>query len=213
MRYAGAQRLTKILPMAIAVNLKGLDGVMVAINKTIKEAEAGTSKALLTFAKAVEKDAKATLQHGSGGRPTSNTGHLANSIVGTVTGLEAKITVTANYAAYIEFGTRKFAAKYVATLPQDWASYAATFKGKGGGTLDQFIQDIMQWVRQKGVGGIQTKSGNVSESKDSLAAMQSAAYAIALNILQNGIRAQPYLFPSVVKNTPALIENIKKVFE
>jgi len=39
--------------------------------------------------------------------------------------------------------------------------------------------------------------------------MQSAAYAIALNILQNGIRAQPYLRPAVEANTPKLIENIK----
>lgn len=200
--------------MAIAVNLKGLDGAMVAINKTIKEAEAGTVKALDKFQDSVVKGAKAQLQHGTGGfGPTSNNGHLAGSISGSVTGMQAKIVVASNYAAYIEFGTRKFAAKYVATLPSDWKTYAATFKGKGGGTLDQFIQDIMEWVRQKGIGGLKTKSGNVSESKDSLAAMQSAAYAIALNILQNGIRAQPYLYPAVVKNTKPLIDDIKKIFE
>lgn len=200
--------------MAIAVNLKGLDGLMVAINKTIKEAETGTVKALDKFQSNVVKDAKAQLQHGTGGfGPTSNTGQLAGSISGSVIGMQAKIVVASNYAAYIEFGTRKFAAKYVATLPPDWKTYAATFKGKGGGTLDQFIQDIMEWVRQKGIGGLKTKSGNVSESKDSLAAMQSAAYAIALNILQNGIRAQPYLYPAVVKNTKPLIDDIKKVFE
>lgn len=191
--------------MPITINLKGLDGLMVAINKTVKEAEAGTSKALLTFAKAVEKDAKTNAP--------ANEGNLRNSINGSVTGLQAKVVVTANYAAYLEFGTRKFAAKYVATLPPDWKSYAATFKGKGGGTMDQFIQDIMQWVQQKGIGGLKTKSGNVSGSKDSLAAMQSAAYAIALNILQNGIRAQPFLYPAVVKNEPKLIADIKKVFE
>ena len=191
--------------MPIAINLKGLEGLMVAVEKTIKEAEAGTHKALVTFAKDVERDAKRAAP--------ANEGVLRNSIVGTVIGMQAKVTVTANYAAYLEFGTRKFAAKYVATLPPDWKAYAATFKGKGGGTLDQFIQDIMQWVQQKGIGGLKTKSGNTSGSRDSLAAMQSAAYAIALNILQNGIRAQPFLYPAVTKNTPALIENIKKVFE
>lgn len=199
--------------MPIAVKLTGIDGLMTAINKTIAQAEKETNIALNKFSDNVVKDAKTQLQRGSGRGPTSNTGNLANSITGAVTGNQAKITVTANYAAYIEFGTRKFAAKYVATLPQDWKTYAATFKGKGGGTLDEFIQDIMQWVRQKGIGGRLTKSGNVSESKDSLSDMQSAAYAIALNILQNGIRAQPFLYPAVVKNTPILIADIKKIFE
>lgn len=191
--------------MAIKIDMKGLDGIMVAINKPIKEAEAGTHKALVTFAKAVEKDAKRDAP--------ANEGNLRNSIVGTVSGLQAKVTVTANYAAYLEFGTRKFAAKYVATLPPDWKAYAATFKGKGGGTFDEFIQDIMQWVRVKGIGGIQTKSGATSTSKSSLDAMQQAAYAIALNILQNGIRPQPFLFPAVQRHTPKLIDDIKKVFE
>lgn len=189
----------------IAIKLTGLDGLMVAVNKTVAETEAQTHKALVTFAKNVETDAKRAAP--------ANEGNLRNSIVDTVTGLQAKVTVTANYAAYLEFGTRKFAARYVATLPQDWKTYAATFKGKGGGTMDQFIQDIMQWVQQKGIGGIKTKSGNVSGSKDSLSAMQSAAYAIALNILQNGIRAQPFLYPAVVKHTPKLITDIKAVFD
>lgn len=199
--------------MSIAIKLTGIDGLMASIDKTIKQVNDGTHKALGTFAKNVETTAKSTLNTG---RPpfgaTSNTGALANSITGDVQDFTATIVVRANSGAYIEFGTRKFAAKYVATLPQDWATYAAEFRGKGGGTMDQFIQDIMQWVQQKGIGGLQTKSGNVSTSKNSLAAMQSAAYAIALNILQNGIRAQPFLYPAVKEHTPALIENIKKAF-
>ena len=191
--------------MAIAVSLKGLDGFMASVNKTIAEAEAGTIKALDKFQSNVVADAKRAAP--------ANEGNLRNSISGSVTGTQAKIVVTANYAAYLEFGTRKFAASYVATLPADWQAYAATFKGKGGGTMDQFIQDIMQWVRAKGIGGIKTKSGNVSESKSSLDAMQQAAYSIALYILRNGIRAQPYLYPSVVKHTPTLVTDIKKVFE
>lgn len=190
--------------MAIAVKLKGIDGMIVSLNKTIATAEKETRVALSTFSNAVVKSAKE--------RAPANEGYLRNSISGSVPGFQAKIVVTANYAAYLEFGTRKFAAKYVATLPADWKAYAATFKGKGGGTLDQFIQDIMQWVRQKGIGALKTKSGNVSESKSSLDAMQSTAYAIALNILRNGIRAQPYLYPSVTDHTPKLIEDIKKAF-
>lgn len=188
----------------LSIKLNGLDNLIATVEKTAKRAEAETKVALTKFAKNTETEAKRLAP--------ANEGRLRNSINGTVDGFTAKITVTADYAAYLEFGTRKFAARYVATLPQDWQSYAATFRGKGGGTFDQFIQDIIQWVRQKGIGGLKTKSGRTSESKSSLDAMQQAAYAIALNILQNGIRPQPFVYPAVTKNTPVLEADIKKVF-
>ena len=188
----------------LSIKLNGLDNLIATVEKTAKRAESETKVALTKFAKNTETEAKRLAP--------ANEVRLSNSINGTVDGFTAKITVTADYAAYLEFGTRKFAARYVATLPQDWQSYAATFRGKGGGTFDQFIQDIMQWVRQKGIGGLKTKSGRTSESKSSLDAMQQAAYAIALNILQNGIRPQPFVYPAVTKNTPVLEADIKKVF-
>jgi len=188
----------------LSIKLNGLDNLIATVEKTAKRAESETKVALTKFVKNTETEAKRLAP--------ANEGRLRNSINGTVDGFTAKITVTADYAAYLEFGTRKFAARYVATLPQDWQSYAATFRGKGGGTFDQFIQDIMQWVRQKGIGGLKTKSGRTSESKSSLDAMQQAAYAIALNILQNGIRPQPFVYPAVTKNTPVLEADIKKVF-
>ena len=188
----------------LSIKLNGLDNLIATVEKTAKRAESETKVALTKFAKNTETEAKRLAP--------ANEARLRNSINGTVDGFTAKITVTADYAAYLEFGTRKFAARYVATLPQDWQSYAATFRGKGGGTFDQFIQDIMQWVRQKGIGGLKTKSGRTSESKSSLDAMQQAAYAIALNILQNGIRPQPFVYPAVTKNTPVLEADIKKVF-
>ena len=187
----------------LSIKLNGLDNLIATVEKTAKRAESETKVALTKFAKNTETEAKRLAP--------ANEGRLRNSVNGTVDGFTAKITVTADYAAYLEFGTRKFAARYVATLPQDWQSYAATFRGKGGGTFDQFIQDIMQWVRQKGIGGLKTKSGRTSESKSSLDAMQQAAYAIALNILQNGIRPQPFVYPAVTKNTPVLEADIKKV--
>ena len=188
----------------LSIKLNGLDNLIATVEKTAKRAESETKVALTNFAKNTETEAKRLAP--------KNESRLWNSINGTVDGFTAKITVTADYAAYLEFGTRKFAARYVATLPQDWQSYAATFRGKGGGTFDQFIQDIMQWVRQKGIGGLKTKSGRTSESKSSFDAMQQAAYAIALNILQNGIRPQPFVYPAVTKNTPVLAADIKKVF-
>ncbi|HRI24354.1 MAG TPA: HK97 gp10 family phage protein [Ferruginibacter sp.] len=188
----------------LKIQLKGLDNLIATVEKTAKRAEVETKVALTKFAKNTETEAKRLAP--------ANEGRLRNSISGTVEGFSAKLTVTADYAAYLEFGTRKFAARYVATLPQEWKSYAATFRGKTGGSFDQFIQDIMQWVRQKGIGGLKTKSGRTSESKDSLDAMQQAAYAIAINILQNGVRPHPFVYPSVKQHIPVLEADIKKVF-
>ena len=189
----------------VTLKLEGLKGLQLHVDRSVKEAREGTYKALVTWAKNVETQAKRDAP--------ANEGKLRNSIDGSATrDLTAQVVVAADYSAYLEFGTRKFAARYVATLPTDWKAYAATFRGKGGGTLDQFIQDIMQWVRAKGIGGLQTKSGNVSTSKSSLDAMQQAAYTNALNILQNGIRPHPFLFPAVVAHTPKLEADIKKAF-
>ena len=189
---------------SIRFEIKGADAAIKRTESLVKKARENAQLALNGFGLNVERDAKRFAP--------ADEGHLRGSINSKPGNLSVTVTVGVNYGAYLEFGTRKFAAKYVATLPQDWQSYAATFRGKGGGTFDQFIQDIMQWVRQKGIGGLKTKSGRTSESKSSLDAMQQAAYAIALNILQNGIRPQPFVYPAVTKNTPALEADIKKVF-
>ncbi len=196
----------------ISIKLDGLEGLQTAISKTLKEAEAGTKKAIGTFVKAVETEAKKLAPANEGVLRNSIVGDIKNFVGTSNSTVVGTITVRANYAAYLEFGTRKFAARYVATLPADWKAYAATFKGKGGGTMAQFIQDIMQWVQQKGIGGLQTKSGNVSTSRSSQDLQQQAAYAIALNILQNGIKPHPFLYPAVVKHTPKLITDMKAVF-
>lgn len=55
-------------------------------------------------------------------------GHLRQSIFSDSSKkLAVTITVNVDYAAYVEFGTRKFAAAHVATLPPSWQQFAAQF--------------------------------------------------------------------------------------
>ncbi len=120
-------------------------------------------------------------------------GQLRGSINANFDGkLKASVTVAVNYAAYIEFGTKKFGAAYVSTLPNDWATFASQYKGSGGGSFEQFVKNITEWVRLKGI-------------------PIEAAYPIARKILRDGIKPHPYLYPAFVKTKPELIENIKKV--
>ena len=191
---------------------KGLADINKQLSALSRDVNNEASRALNKFVGDVVADAKQLVASNS-----SDEGNLLNSINpknSTPASLEAEVNVTANYAAYIEFGTRKYAAKYVASLPTEWKAYAAQFKGKGSsGSMDEFIQSIMAWVQRKGIGGLTTASGNTSGSRASLDAMQQTAYAIALNIIQNGIKAKPFLYPSVIKNLPKLTENMEKLIK
>jgi hypothetical protein len=104
------------------------------------------------------------------------------------------VQASARYAAYIEFGTRKFAAAYVSSLPADWASYAATFKGSAGGTFKEMVLSIMAWCKRKGID-------------------DKAAYPIARSIMINGIRPKPFIYPSFNAEFPLLIQDIKAIFK
>lgn len=189
----------------ITLKLNGVEAAISSFKSEGVKAEQIILKELKAFGDDIVTDAKRLAP--------KDEGHLYNSIANELKGNTLTVSVNADYAAYIEFGTKRFAAKYVATLPSDWKSYAAQFKGKGGGNYKDFVLRIMKWVKRKGIGGLQTKSGNLSKSKSSLDAMQQAAYGIALHIIRNGIKAQPFLYPAFVKNRAKLIKNLKAYFK
>lgn len=169
---------------------KGLADVMKRIGQLGSEVKINGSKELNKFGFAVDANAKQLIASNS-----SDEGGLLRSvkvIAATPSNLTVAIVVTADYAAYIEFGTRKFAAIQVAKLPSDWQKYAAQFKGGGGGSFAEFVQSIIDWVKRKGID-------------------EKAAYPIALSILRNGIRAKPFLYPSVIKSLPKLTEGMQKL--
>jgi len=144
-----------------------------------------------------------------------NNGRLRNAIqadYATETNMAAKITVAVNYAAYVEFGTRAYASNYVNSLPNDWQTYASSFKGKGGGTMDDLLEAIMDWVKDKGLAGTysvktQRRTGNKGARNFEDAAV---AYPIALAILRKGIRPQPYLYPAIKEAEQNFLERLKK---
>lgn len=118
-------------------------------------------------------------------------GFLRNSITYEKSNLIVEIIVAANYAAYLEFGTRSFAAEYVSTLPPTWQEFAAKFKGGGGG-FDDYFRNILEWCKRKGID-------------------KEAAYPIAISILRNGIKPHPYLYPAIEANLIKLKERLKAV--
>jgi len=111
----------------VQLEVKGLDGLIKKFDQLAKETQVGVNAALEDWANRTAQDAKQLVSANS-----SDEGALLRSISPSHGNGYAKVVATAKYAAYIEFGTRKFAASYVSTLPSDWAAYAATFKGSAG---------------------------------------------------------------------------------
>lgn len=192
--------------MSLALKITGLDAKLKFFDKLPKELEVGIGNEIKAWAANTAADAAR--------RAPKNEGFLRNSIKPSYTKLHGKVTVGADYGAYLEFGTRKFAAQYVASLPQDWKTFAASFKGSGGGSFEELVMRITRWVKQKGIG----HTFDVSTHRRVRIGRQTAAqtdyataYAIALKIVRYGIPAQPYLYPAVVENTKILVDNIKKI--
>lgn len=176
---------------AISIKFEGLDAALKKLSKKGESVNEGISDELNAWALDTVTLAKQNC-------PVDE-GFLRNSInanFSTPLKLQAEITVGANYGAYVEFGTRGYAARYVSTLPKDWKELAATFKGSSGkkGSFKEYLLEIAKWVKRKGIDN-------------------KLAYPIAISIIRNGVKPQPYLYPAVNKTRKQLIERIKKVIK
>lgn len=154
-----------------------------------KDVQNNVQKELNAWADDVATDAKILVRANS-----SNEGNLLGSIRPLFGDMSASVVASASYAAYIEFGTRKYAADYVSSLPDTWEKLAGQAKGSSGGTFKELLESITEWCRKKGID-------------------KAAAYPIAKKILINGIRPRPFLYPSVNANTPDLMKRLQKLLK
>ena len=101
------------------IELKGLNEELQKLN--VERYKNDVNKALFKFGVNVERDAKQMA-------PVDE-GRLRNAIFYQIGDLEVTVGCSVNYAAYLEFGTRRFASEYVSNLPADWQELAGKFKG------------------------------------------------------------------------------------
>lgn len=191
-------------------------GISIKYRDLSKNLQNGLQSALNEWADNVATDAKSLVSNNS-----SDEGNLVNSIrpkYAKLSGGMGKVSVVANtsYAAYIEFGTRKFASSYVPTLPQNWQDIASKAKGKSNsGDFYDFVLAIAMWVKRKGITArysVKTRKKLKSTKADEEREL-NAAWKIAWSIFKNGIRPRPFLYPSVNKNYPKLMQDIKDVLK
>lgn len=196
----------------LKVEVKGFDALIKKFDTLSKENQTKVQTALNDWADRTAQDAKTLVRANS-----SDEGRLLNSINPLYGNGSAGVVANTKYAAYIEFGTRKFAASYVSSLPADYSAYAAQFQGKAasGGSWKEFVESIMAWMKRKGIKGgtysvkTRRRKGNKQQKE---AEDKSLAYAIAKKIFRDGIKQRPFLYPSVNKNLPQLIKELKEIY-
>ena len=173
----------------IKMTLKNGEALANKIKSMGKEVQNNVQAELNAWADDVATDAKQLVASNS-----SDEGGLLRSIYPIYGDMYSGVVASARYAAYIEFGTRKFAADRVAQLPDTWQQLAAQSKGSSGGTFKELLESITAWCKRKGID-------------------EAAAYPIAKKILINGIRPRPFLYPSVNANTPDLMKRLQKLLK
>jgi hypothetical protein len=94
-------------------------------------------------------------------------------------------------SAWMEWGTKR-----KAKVPAAMAAYAQQFKGKGNGTAEQAINNLMGWVERKGIrfdsAGLYASGKKKGQNKK--LSLEQTAYIIFHFIMINGIKPQPFFF-------------------
>ena len=103
------------------IEVKGLDATLKKFERLASQSKGDIQGALNDFADRTASDAKRLAP--------ADEGKLRQSISPVYGDLQGGVVANINYAAYQEFGTRKFAAQYVSGLHEEWQRFAAKFKG------------------------------------------------------------------------------------
>jgi len=127
----------------VRVELRGLDAVITGLGKVEKDLIAKVDKELQGAALRVVGMAKMRLQphSGDGKEITDDIVSVRQTINFTFDPVKHSVMIFAGnvsndpIAAYLEFGTGKYAAKYVKGLPAAFVKLALTFYKNGKGTL------------------------------------------------------------------------------
>jgi HK97 gp10 family phage protein len=173
--------------MAFSVNLNGLKDIQDALKNIDGKLKQDVGDEINASALKILTDAKRLAP--------VNFGQLRNQIaIEPIDDLTYAVEAKASYSAYVEFGTGN-----QVSVPADFTSYAAQFKGKKGGKFKDFVDALTLWVKRKGIGDGKNDKG--------------LAFVIARSILQKGMRPQPFLIPSYETEKPKLIQRLKKLLD
>lgn len=170
----------------MSIQVAGLGDLLSKIKTLPKDISAAVAAEIQDGAQLIAADAKAAAP--------GDQGFLRNQIAAIkVSDTIWTVTSGADYSAFVEFGTGE-----KVQIPAGLEEYAAQFKGDfssgtySDGDSNLSAKDaIFQWCERKGID-------------------KQLWYAIYVSIMIHGTEAQPFFFPSVLKNTPIIINRVKQ---
>lgn len=182
------------------ITIKGMDGLLnrlKLIPENLKtEVDAHMAAIGLNYVDRAQHDAPADERR------------MANDIsMKKVKAMDYRVVSPAPYSAYMEFGTKS---KFQEIPGID----ASKFKGKGDGDYEAFKQNIIDWVKRKGIAGrFSVKTRKKLNSKADKAREEQVAYAIIKSILKNGVHAHPFFFKQLPIARQEFMRNIDTVIQ
>lgn len=181
---------------AFNISLQGMDDVQKLLSNLAaasKEVEVEVQVAAFE----IEAEAKRNIQRNG----SKDQGLLSSSgtVIADSNGRTFTIWFQAYYAPFVEFGTGQ-----QVQVQSEWKELAAQYHtGYSRGTFDDFISNIIDWMKRK---GIQPRSGTDPGDYD------NSAFYIALKILHNGLAPRPFLFPAYDKVRVKLIQRVQQIY-
>lgn len=120
------------MPQNAGINISGLDSLINKIDEMEEGIRVGVDAEMTASADTIAREAA------SNAAAIDDAGRIRGAIKANVTAPYKKyVTVNAFDAAYVEFGTGPFAARYVPKLPEEVQKYAKTFYVNGLGTTPE----------------------------------------------------------------------------
>lgn len=171
----------------MSVTIKGLDALLKKLDSLSEDIQKDVDEEMSQSA--------TTIAHQAASKVPVDEGRLKGAIKEDVsTKFRKSVSVNLDYAPFIEFGTKK-----KVSVPNGLEAYAAQFKKKlGKGGFEDMVKALSGWLKRHGQGG---------------KGLKNRARMLALKILRNGIRPQPYLFPSFFEEQPKLMKRLEEIID
>jgi len=121
--------------------------------------------------------------------------------------LISEVISGSKYSPYMEFGTK---GNYKSIPGIDSSPY----QGKGTGDYFDFLNNILDWVKRKGIGGKYRGSiaaGKVTLSKKKQDTLVQTAEAIAWSIIKHGVKPHPFFFKQIGPVRKTLLRRVLNV--
>lgn len=179
----------------MSIKIEGLKGLQVSLDKLAKDVIDEIGMTLVEGGEKIETRAKALTPKGGEGNLLQNSNYSDGS-----NPLKVVVYNPVFYAPYVEFGTKK---KFNAN---GRSAIANEFKGKSpkGGTFTEMVASIYTWLKRKGYFPPEIRGE---------AAKQNYAKFVAMKIVKNGIKPQPFFYRAYDEIRPEIVRDLKNILK